>query len=79
MRILVVDSNLPIVDQLRRFSEGLNIPLGSLTSAWDNRGITEAPEVRDIVFDLIPKEPMQKIEKRLSYQAQQKQLPKFLK
>lgn len=70
MKILIVNCNYPIADQLWRISKDTNIPLSRLTAAWDGRDITEASKALDIAFDLIPKEPVketQQIEKRLSY------------
>jgi len=80
MKILVIDSNLDIGDQLRKIAEDTGIPLISLSDAWNEQNITQPVNVKDFAFDLIPEKIDHTIlEKRLSYQAQQKQLPKFLK
>jgi hypothetical protein len=79
LRILIVDCNLPIGDQLRKIADDTGISIGALFAAWNEQNITQPDTKRNFTFDLIPEKLQEKpmIEKRLSYQAQQRQLPKF--
>lgn len=82
MRILIIDDN-DIGNQLHKIAEETGIALSVLTEAWNERNTNTTQQIipRPIIFDYYEPDKIDHVapEKPLSYQAQQKQLPKFLK
>lgn len=78
MRILIVgDSSrgLSLSSQLKKMSEDTGIPLLTLLDVRNKKNDTSTYNIQRLKF--MPEEPY--IEKPLSYKAQQKKLPKFLR
>jgi hypothetical protein len=81
MKILIIDDSINIHEQLKSISEMSKIPLVAIQEAWAKKDIqvTEATLVPpNILLDIKDLKPeVYKPEKKASYIAQQKQLPKF--
>ena len=80
MKILIIDSSKDLSLQFARISKDTGILISDLRSAWQNAHptVTKQSTFSDIIFEEMKPE-VYKPEKKLSFVAQQKYLPKFMR